>query len=298
MCYNQKKHRKGFFNMTLLRQQMIQDMKLKGLSEKTINSYVRYIRDFALFYDKSPEQLGSKEIKEYLMHLIEVKKRSNVYLRGCYSAMKFIYGITMGQEWEKLKIPQIKRKRRLPEVLAKEEIEKILEVTEITKYRTMFMLMYGTGLRIGETVRLRVDDIDRNRKVIRVNQGKGLKDRYTLLPDVLMKELEKYYKRVRQNEWLFPGDKEGQHITERSVQRAFQQSKTKAAIRKKVSVHTLRHSFASHIVEAGYDVYHLQKLMGHSTVKTTNRYIQISRASALKVVSPLEGLLGDSPCLK
>ena len=274
--------------MSVLRDQMIRDMTIKGLSPKTIQSYVRYIVDYARYYNKSPDVMGPNEIKEYLSYLITQRKLSNEYVRGCYCAMRFLYGTTLTRPWESFKIPQLKRKRKTPEIPTDQEIQKIFDNAPQAKYRTMFTLMFATGIRIGEAVRLQIKDIQPERCLIQIWNGKGQKDRVTLLPPTLLKELEEHIENYKPTSWVFAGKKPGAHITERSVQRAFKNSLIKSSITKQFTVHTLRHKFATSVVEMGNDIYRLQQLMGHSYIRTTSRYVHISNLNALTVESPLE----------
>lgn len=279
--------------MSALREQMIRDMNLKGLSQKTIQSYVRYIVDYARYYKISPDKLGPNEIKEYLSYLISQRKLSNEYVRGCYCAMRFLYETTLARNWESFKIPQLKRKRKTPEIPTDQEIQKIFDNAPQEKYRTMFTLMFATGMRIGEAIRLQIKDIQPERSLIQIWNGKGQKDRVTLLSPALLKELEEHLEKNKPTKWVFVGDKPGTHITARSVQRAFKNALVKASITKQFTVHTLRHKFATSVVEMGNDIYRLQQLMGHSYVRTTSRYIHISNLHALTVESPLEKLMKD-----
>jgi site-specific recombinase XerD len=279
--------------MSMLREQMIRDMTIKGLSQKTMQSYVRYIVEYAKYYNKSPDKMGPNEIKEYLSYLITQRKLSNEYVRGCYCAMRFLYGTTLARHWESFKIPQLKRKRKTPEIPTDEEVQKIIDNAPQAKYRTLFKLMFATGMRISEAIALKINDIQPERGLIQIWNGKGQKDRVTLLPPTLLEELEEHLKEYKPTRWVFAGDKPGAHITARSVQRAFKNSLLKSCITKQFSVHSLRHKFATSVVEMGNDIYRLQQLMGHSYVRTTSRYIHISNLNALKVESPLERLMRD-----
>lgn len=279
--------------MSVLRDQMIRDMTLKGLSQKTSQSYVRYIADYAKYYNKSPELLGPNEIKEYLSYLITQRKLSNEYVRGCYCAMRFIYGTTLARPWESFKIPQLKRKRKTPEIPTDQEVQKIIDNAPQPKYRTLFKLMFATGMRISEAVNLKLNDIQPERNLIQIWNGKGQKDRVTLLPPTLLEELNVHIEEYKPTKWVFAGNKPDSYITTRSVQRAFENSLKKSSITKGFTVHSLRHKFATSVVEMGNDIYRLQQLLGHSYVRTTSRYVHISNLNALTVESPLEKLMRD-----
>lgn len=273
--------------MSELRRKMKADMELKGYSPRTLSSYIKRIEGFANYFGKSPNDLGEDEIKEYLHHLITLQ-RSDSYINGAYSALKFLYRVTLQREWSNLRIPRTKMRKRLPEVLATSEIKELLKATTNLKHRTMLMTIYAAGLRVSEAANLKVNDIDSRRMVIRVRQGKGNKDRYTLLSEVNLSLLRTYWKAYHPQIWLFPGVSSNQPITTRTIQKVFQTSKEKAKITKNVSVHSLRHSFATHLLESGTDIYHIQRLMGHSSTKTTSIYIHLKQENMLKIKSPID----------
>ncbi|AHF06204.1 tyrosine-type recombinase/integrase [Desulfitobacterium metallireducens] len=273
--------------MSELRRKMKADMELKGYSPRTLSSYIKRVAGFANYFGKSPNDLGEDEIKEYLHHLITLP-RSDSYINGAYSALKFLYQVTLQREWSSLRIPRTKMRKRLPEVLATSEIKELLKATSNLKHRTLLMTIYAAGLRVSEAANLKVNDIDSRRMVIRVRQGKGNKDRYTLLSEVNLSLLRTYWKAYQPQIWLFPGVTSDKPITTRTIQKVFQTSKEKAKITKNVSVHSLRHSFATHLLESGTDIYHIQRLMGHSSTKTTSIYIHLKQENMLKIKSPID----------
>ena len=273
--------------MSELRKMMKADMELKGYSPRTLNSYIKRVEGFAEYFGKSPLELGDAEIKEYLHHLVSLKK-SDSYINGAYSALKFLYQVTLQRNWDGLRIPRTKKSKRLPEVLDTSEVKAILDATTNLKHRTILLTTYAAGLRVSEVVNLRINDIDSKRMQIRVRQGKGKKDRYTILSEVNLSVLRKYWLMYKPHSWLFPGENPDNHITERTAQKVFQNGKKKAKITKNVSIHSLRHSFATHLLESGTDVYHIQKLMGHSSTKTTSMYIHLKNESLLQIKSPID----------
>ncbi len=273
--------------MSELRKKMKADMELKGYSPRTLNSYIKRVEGFAKYFGKSPLELGDAEIKEYLHHLVSLQK-SDSYINGAYSALKFLYQVTLQRNWNGLGIPRTKKSKRLPEVLDTSEVKAILDATTNLKHRTILLTTYAAGLRVSEVVNLRINDIDSKRMQIRVRQGKGKKDRYTILSEINLSVLRKYWLMYKPHSWLFPGENPDNHITERTAQKVFQNCKEKAKITKNVSIHSLRHSFATHLLESGTDVYHIQKLMGHSSTKTTSMYIHIKNESLLQIKSPID----------
>lgn len=180
-------------------------------------------------------------------------------------------------------------------MLSREEIIGILSAIENIKHRAILLMTYSAGLRVGEVVRLRVEDIDSKRRFVHVKQGKGRKDRYTLLTDTALEVLREYFKKYRPESWLFPGGKENDHLTERSVEKIFEHAREAAGIKKNVSVHTLRHSFATHLLEDGVDLRYIQELLGHASSKTTEIYTHVSEAGIGRIKSPLDRLVGLKP---
>ena len=280
--------------MQQFKEQFKIDLELKNYSPKTREAYIWYLECFAKHFDKEPTELGEPEIRQYLHYLITIKQRSGSYINGAYSALKIFYEKTLQREWNISKIPRPKGSKRLPVVLSGSEIKQLLDVTENLKHRAMLMTTYAAGLRVSETAYLKITDIDSKRMQLRVSQGKGKKDRYTLLSVINLNLLREYWKQYRPVVWLFPGRSPDEPITTRSIQKVFEKSKEKAGIKKPATVHSLRHSFATHLLEAGTDIYHIQHLMGHTTPKTTAIYIHLRRQDVLKIVSPLDLVLGES----
>lgn len=234
---------------------------------------------------------GGEEIKEYLHYLITVKKVSHSYVKTVYSALKFFYEVTLQRDWCMKGIPRSKKPKKLPVVLSKPELNDLFNAVTNLKHRAILVTIYAAGLRISEAVNLKVSDIDSKNMQIPVVQGKGQKDRYTLLSPKNLEILRDYWKYHHPTEWLFPGNTADKPISTGSIQKAFKSAKIKAGIKKEATVHTLRHSFATHLVEAGTSIYHIQQLMGHTSPKTTSVYIHISRKDILQVRSPFDSMV-------
>lgn len=278
--------------MSKLRDQMMMDMDLKGFSQATKTNYIKHIEKYSRYYKASPEILEEKEIKQYLHFLLTKANMSQSYNSQAYSAMKFLYETTLKRDWDGFRIPRSKKAKKLPVVLSREEIKRIFAVTKNLKHRAILMTIYGAGLRISEAANLRASDIDSDRMQLRIQGGKGNKDRYTLLSKTNLKVLREYWSEFRPKEFLFPGVDKNIQINVRTIQKVFQQVIDKAGITKDVTVHTLRHSFATHLLDSGADVFHIQKLMGHSSVRTTTVYLHVSLNDSLKLISPLEIIMG------
>jgi site-specific recombinase XerD len=274
--------------MGKLRDQMEMDMRLRRFSPKTITCYLACMKGVAKHFRKSPAELGDEEIRAYLHYLMEERKASQSVLVQTYSALKFFFENTLQKQWNAIRIPRCKQRRKLPGVLSREEVESILSATKNLKHRAILMTLYSAGLRIGEVTRLKVSDIESGRMMIRVNEGKGLKDRYTLLGERNLEMLRRYWKAYRPLEWLFPGRNASDPVSISAIQRVFKTSLEKAGIKKKVSVHTLRHCFATHLLESGTDLYYIQRLLGHKSAGTTSVYLHITGKDIGKIKSPLD----------
>jgi site-specific recombinase XerD len=276
--------------MTPLRQRMIEDMKIRDYSEHTIAAYVSAVYRLAKHYHKSPEKLGREEIRAFLVDLVEEKKLSWPYYKQVLAALRFLYRrvLCRGEVVEDVRCPR--PEKRLPVVLSVHEVARFFKAIPSLKHRTILMLAYGAGLRIGEAVRVRVSDIDRERKVLRVQQGKGKKDRYTVLSPGLLEILDRYCWAARPEDLLFTTRFKDRPITDSTVQRVCIQGQKDAGIDKRISPHTLRHSFATHLLEAGTDLRVIQVLLGHASPKTTAIYTHVSTALIGKTVSPLDAL--------
>lgn len=268
-----------------------EELVLKGYSNKTIKSYIGHIRRFEIFIEKQLSDINITDIKKYTLYLIDEKQTSHSFANQAISAIKFLWiNILQMPNNEIEYLPRPKKEKKLPNVLSKEEVLSVLKSVDNEKHKTILFLIYSAGLRLGEVVRLQIKDIDIKRMLIKVRQGKGKKDRYTLLSDVALKQLRKYYSIYKPERWLFPGGKEGSYLTERSVQKIFERACQKAKIRSDVSVHTLRHSFATHLLESGTDLRYIQELLGHSSSKTTEIYTHVTEKKLSNIRSPLDYL--------
>jgi integrase/recombinase XerD len=276
-----------------LRDQMEMDMRLRRFSPKTIACYLACMKGVAKHFRKSPAELGDEEIRAYLYSLMEERKVSQSVLVQTYSALKFFFEKTLQKQWNAFRIPRCKQRRKLPAVLTREEVESILSATKNLKHRAILMTIYSAGLRIGEATRLKVSDIESGRMMIRVNEGKGLKDRYTLLGERNLEMLRRYWKAYRPLEWLFPGRNASTPVSTSAIQRVFKTSLEKAGIKKKASVHTLRHCFATHLLESGTDLYYIQRLLGHKSAGTTSVYLHITGKDIGKIKSPIDSSGGN-----
>lgn len=279
--------------MGKLRDQMEMDMRLRRFSPKTIACYLACMKGVARHFRKSPAELGDEEIRAYLHYLMEERKVSQSVLVQTYSALKFFFENTLQKQWNTFRIPRCKQRRKLPGVLTREEVESILSVTKNLKHRAILMTIYSAGLRIGEVTRLKVSDIDSGRMMIRVNEGKGLKDRYTLLGERNLEMLRRYWKTYRPLEWLFPGRNASGPVSISAIQRVFKTSLEKAGIKKKASVHTLRHCFATHLLDSGTDLYYIQRLLGHKSAGATSVYLHITGKDIGKIKSPIDSSVGN-----
>ena len=274
--------------MSKLHDKMLQDMQLRGFSPNTQRTYLNNLRHFEKFFQISAKQLNQEYLRNYLLHLITVKKVSGEYVDSVYSALKFFYEKTLGRTWNITQIPRLKRTLKLPVVLSRNEIKQLLAVTSNLKFKAMFMSAYAAGLRVSEIAHLKISDIDSENKQILVRQGKGNIDRYTLLSPVHLETLRQYYRVYRPKEWLFPGKLPGEPLRTRAIQDAFLKMRIKAGIDKKASIHSLRHSFATHLMENGTDIVRIQRLMGHANIRTTMLYLQVAKVKLLEVKSPLD----------
>lgn len=282
--------------MGKLQDLMLREMELKGYSERTIKSYLGHMKRYTSYLGTSPAEAGEVEVKRYLHHLISNQKQSRSYVNQTYSALKVFYDKVVKRPGVVGQLPRIKQAKKLPVVLSIDEVNRLLNALTNLKHRTILTVIYSAGLRLAEVCHLKVSDIDSSRMLIRVQQGKGMKDRYTILAKGTLHLLRLYWQAYRPTDWLFPGQNVTQPIHSRSVQKMLKNALSKAGIDKEVSVHTLRHCFATHLLEAGVDVYYIQKLMGHTSVKTTSIYLHVTGRDLSRIISPLD-LWRDPPDL-
>jgi integrase/recombinase XerD len=278
--------------MTPLRQRMVEDMRLRNLSVKTQITYVTQVARFAKHFGKSPEVLAQEEIRAYQVYLVNEKHVSWSLFNQTVCALRFLYRKTLQKDWAIEHIPFPRQERKLPVALSLSEVARFFEAIANIKYRAILMTAYAAGLRTSEVVHLRVSDIDSQRRVIRIQQGKGHKDRYVMLSPRLLELLREYWKVVRPSGWLFPGKKPGHYISISAVQRNAKKATLQSRLGKSVTVRALRHSFATHLLEDGTNVRIIQVLLGHSSLQTTARYTHISASTVCATRSPLD-LLPD-----
>jgi integrase/recombinase XerD len=276
--------------MTPLRRRMIEDMQLRNFSTGTITVYVNSVARLARHFGRSPEALGPEEVRAYLTHLIKERHVSWSYYNQILQAFRFLYNITLGRTEVLQHVACPKRPRRLPVVLSPEEVARFFAAVTGIRHRALLMTAYAAGLRISEVAALRVEDIDSRRMVIRVRQGKGRKDRYVMLSPRLLDLLRRYWKAARPRTWLFPGQDPDRPIGIRTVTRACRQALEASGLGKRVTVHTLRHSFATHLLEAGTDLRTIQVLLGHRCLRTTALYTHVSTAALQATASPFDRL--------
>lgn len=279
--------------MTILTK-MKMDMELRGYSPITVKYYLDHVERRTSHFSKSPELLSVDEIREYLHYCIMERHLSEGTVNTIYSAIKFFFEKTLERDWKVEKISRIKEGRKLPSVLSQSEVKAVLDATENLKHKALLMTIYASGLRVSEAANLRVTDIDSKNMQIFIDQGKGKKDRYSLLSKTNLEVLRTYWKRYQPKTYLFPGKTAGSSISVRTIQKVFEAAKEKVGIKKKVSVHTLRHSFATHLLEAGTDICYIQKLLGHTDINTTTIYLHLRRMDLLNIKSPMDMLAGTS----
>jgi site-specific recombinase XerD len=229
-----------------------------------------------------------EDIRQYLVAMATSGKYSAGYVRGARAALIFLYDSVLKQTGKVGDLPRVKRPEQLPVVLNREEVAKIFKVAYNLKHKALLVTAYSTGLRVGKVVRLKVNEIDSKRMQIRVSAGKGAKDRYTLLSATALAILREYFRAYKPKDWLFPGDDSKDHLAERSAQQVFKDSKKKAGILKPATFHTLRHSFATHLLEDGTDIRYIQELLGHDSIETTERYTHVTQKGMERVTSPLD----------
>ena len=276
--------------MTPLRKRMLQDMQMRNLSPHTQNAYVRSVAKLAAYFKTPPDQIEPEQVRAFLVHLVE-KKVSFSLFNQTRCALVFFYRITLGRDWDFDRFPCQKQPKRLPLVLSQAEIAQFFAAIRRLKYRALFMAVYACGLRVSEVVALRAEDIDSKRMVLRVCQGKGKKDRYVMLSPKLLEVLRDYYKAFRPIATLFFGRDKSHALNRSTVLRACRLFARRAGLTKRVTVHTLRHSFATHLLEAGVDLRTIQALLGHRSLRTTALYTFVSTERVASTSSPLD-LLG------
>jgi integrase/recombinase XerD len=264
--------------MTPLRQRMIEDLRIRNYSPRTIACYAGCVAAFARHFGQSPGELGPEQIRAYQTFLVETKHASWSVFNQTVCALRFLYGTTLQQPATIEHIPFPRQPKTLPVVLSRTELARFFTAIPNRKHRTVLMTMYAAGLRLSEALRLRVADVDSARQCLRVAQGKGQKDRYTLLSPTLLEQLRGYWRLTRPAPWLFPGRRPDQPLTATAIQRGCGPAARRAGLAKRVSTHTMRHCFATHLLEAGTDLRTIQQLLGHRSLQTTAVYLHVATA--------------------
>lgn len=276
--------------MTPLRKRMTDHMLLKGYSPKTIKSYVNLIASYARYLGKNPELSGCEDARKFMLYLLKERACSTSHLHQAYSAIKVLFVQVLGRADCGDKIPRPKRAKQLPAVMSVEEVQRILSSLANVKHRTMLQVLYSTGLRVSELIALRIEDIDSGRNTITVRHGKGGKDRQVPLSPTLLQLLREYWKIYRPKAYLFENERNnGSQMSDRTVQAVFAHARKSSGIRKKVSAHTLRHSYATHLLESGTDLLSIRNLLGHSNITTTTVYLHL-KSGDRSTKDLLEGL--------
>jgi len=275
-----------------LRDRMEREMRVRNLSPRTIEAYLAAVRGLARHYGRAPDQLSDEEIQRYLLYVREERRLSASTCIQIRYGLRFFYSVTLRREQASLAVPMMRAPQALPEILSREEVARILGAAPTLRGRLLLMLTYGGGLRVSEVVRLRHEDLDRERGLIRIEQGKGAKDRYTLLAERAHGDLERY-RRVygETSAWVFPQRGGAQRpMDPTTAQRIYYAAKSCAGVKKRGGIHALRHAFATHLLEGGCDLPSLQRLLGHNAVQTTMRYVHVSRRALSERASPLDQL--------
>jgi integrase/recombinase XerD len=284
--------------MTMLRQRMTEDMQVRNLSAHTQASYLQQVSLFARHFHKSPDTLEPEHIRAYQIYLTNEKKLATSSIHVAVGALRFLYKVTLKKHWTfEAVLPLPRKPQKLPVVLSSEEVMHFLGCVDCGKHRVILTACYAAGLRISEAVRLKASAIDSQRMVIRVEQGKGQKDRYVMLSPNLLEILRAYWKAAHPKEWLFPGARPGEPISREAVENACQKALRVSGLAKPVTPHSLRHAFAVHLLESGADLRTIQLLLGHRSLATTARYLRIATSKVCATSSPLD-LLPQPASLK
>lgn len=277
-------------NVAVIPKEFMETLKLKRYSQNTVRSYKKHFISFIRYCSgKEANKISEEQIRQYLLYLVNEKKVSSSYQNQAINAIKFYFEQVLGKPTKTYYLQRPKREYKLPSVLSEEDVARLLKSIANLKHKCIIYIVYSAGLRLSEVINLRITDIDINRKMILIKAGKGKKDRISLLSDTLLNLLNEYHEKYRPKEWLFEGLNGGKY-SKRSVQMIFYKALTKSNIKMKASVHTLRHSFATHLLERGTDLRYIQELLGHNSPKTTEIYTHVSKKALDKIKSPLDNL--------
>ena len=282
-------------NVSPLRQRMIEDMRMRKMGGKTQIAYIRAVRRLAAFLKRSPDTADADELRRFQLHMVDTGT-SPTTINGTLSGLKFFFDVTLGRADLLVKMQPVPQPRKLPVVLSCEEVARLIAAAPNLKSQAALSVAYGAGLRANEVISLKVTDIDSERMTLRVEQGKGRKDRYAMLSPVLLERLRAWWRvahtqgKMLPNGWLFPGLNPMDPVTTRQLNRAIHAAAEAAQIDKRVSMHTLRHSFATHLLEQKVDIRVIQVLLGHKKLETTSLYTHVATEILREVVSPLDSL--------
>jgi integrase/recombinase XerD len=271
-------------------EKLARDIELRGLSKSTVKEYCQRVKFFQDHFKKPATEIVEQEIRDYLHYLRNDRNLSVSLVNMCNCALRFLYDVTLEQNLNYKRVPRLKQPYLLPNILTKDEVQSIFNAADNLKHKCILMTIYGSGLRLSEITSLKLSDIDSKNMRIFVDQGKGQKDRYALLSQWNLEILREYWKQYKPKYWLFEGMEEGSHISKRAVQDLFKKHLKKSGINKKASVHTLRHSFATHLLENGTNLFYIRDLLGHATIRTTTVYLHVATTDILKTTSPLDTL--------
>jgi len=278
--------------MSKLRQQLIQELVLRGCSPRTQEAYVSAVYQLAKYYRRSPDQISDPEVREYLLYLAQTKKLAASSRNQATSGLRFFYANVLGRPVDQVVrvLPRVRQETRRPQVFAITELERLFTIgCPHPRHRAFLMTVYGAGLRLNEACHLKPEHILSERQQIRVVQGKGMKDRYTLLSPRLVEELRRYWKWCRPREWLFPSSADpAKPMVDATAQRIFNQAVARARLPEKGGIHSLRHSFATHLLEAGVEITAVQRLLGHSSLSTTANYLHVRQERLAAIGGPLQ----------
>jgi len=288
--------------VTHLRKMMLEELQRRNYAETTINSYIRIVEDFSRRFQRPPDRLGPQHIREYQSELFRKRKLAASTVTVYLAALRFFYTKTLKKSWSAAETPYPKRAEHIPSILSQQEVARLIDAADSSFHRTLLMTLYATGVRRAELTHLKISDVDSQRMVIHVQGGKGRKDRDVMLSPKLLKELREHWRRLRRkpSQWLFPGNR--QHVDERPIStkvvwHACRNAAKRAGIKKPVHPHTLRHCFATHLLEQGADLRNIQMLLGHNDLEQTTVYLHVSELRLNATASPLDSLSvrSDSP---
>jgi len=274
--------------MGRLRDRMDEDLRLRGYADSTRKIYLLYARLFVARCMKPPQEITEPEVRAFLLHLIEERGVSRTTYRQYLAAIKFLFTVTLGRPWLVERLRPQRRERRLPEVMSPEEVAALLDAAEGLRFRTVFALMYAAGLRISEACRLRIEDVDSKRMLIRVRRGKGNKDREVMLSMRLLEMLREYWRQARPASYFFPSPGAAGHLDPATVRERFRRARLAAGVTRRVTPHALRHSFATHLLDDGTDIAVTARLLGHASVRTTAIYTHVTTRLISRTRSPLD----------